>query len=140
MRPFSQSDGHDDPWLRGESLPVVAALRDDVVVVAKDAVGQPVVTHGLPDVFRDVQFGTFGWQRQRRDVGGYVERGRAMPPSLIEEQDGMLAWLTIRLISARCWLMPAVLQNGRTRAAPLPSRGQTAPKDLGGGRALILRC
>jgi hypothetical protein len=39
-----------------------------------------------------------------------------------------LPGLTISLISARCRFMPAVLHNGRTRAAPLPSCGQTAPK------------
>jgi hypothetical protein len=30
--------------------------------------------------------------------------------------------------SARCRLIAALLQKGSTSAAPLPSRGQTAPK------------
>ena len=92
MCPLSQSDGHDEPWLRGQSVPVVAAVRDDVVVFSEDAVGQPVVAHELPYVFHDVQFGTFGWQRQQGNVGGHVERGRDMPPGLIEQHYGMLAW------------------------------------------------
>ena len=33
--------------------------------------------------------------------------------------------------------MASVLQAGRIRAAPLPCFGQTAPKDVGGGGALV---
>ena len=44
--------------------------------------------------------------------------------------DGMastFAGATAAAISARCRVMPSVLQRGRTSAAPLPSAGQMAP-------------
>jgi hypothetical protein len=38
MRPFTQPDGHDAPWLIDEAPPVVAAVIDDVVVIAEHPV------------------------------------------------------------------------------------------------------
>jgi len=62
------------------------------------------------------------------DVVRHCDIAREVPPGLVEQQHGVPAGLTISLISARCRFIAAVLQKGRTRAAPLPSRGQTAPK------------
>jgi hypothetical protein len=140
MCPFSQSDGHDEPWLRGQSFPVVAAVRDDVVVVAEDAVGQPVVAHELPDVFHDVEFGTFGWQRQQRDVGGYVERGRDMPPGLIEQQDGMLAWADDPADFGQVLAHARSVAERQNQGRALALTWADGAEDIGGGRALVLRC
>ena len=65
----------------------MAAVRRDVVVVVEHAVGQPVVAHELPDVLHDIQLGTFGWQRQERDVGRYLDLAGEMPSGLIKQQD-----------------------------------------------------
>jgi len=63
-----------------------------------------------------------------------------MPPSLIEEQDGMLAWADDpadlgQVLAHACGV--AERQNqGRARALT----GADGTEDVGGGRALILRC
>ena len=49
MSPLAQSDGHNAPRLIDEAIPSVAAVIDDIVVRAEDAVGQPVVSHELPE-------------------------------------------------------------------------------------------
>ena len=66
-------------------------MVDDVVIGFKDAVGEPVVSHELPDVFCRVEFRAFGRQRQNGDVGGKVELVRHMPAGLIEQEHGVRA-------------------------------------------------
>ena len=66
-------------------------MVNDVVIGFKDAVGEPVVSHELPDVFGGVEFGAFGRERQNGDVGGKVELVRHMPAGLIEQQHGVRA-------------------------------------------------
>ena len=61
------------PWLIDELIPCVTAMVDDVVIGFKYAVGEPVVSHELPDVFGGVEFGAFGRERDDADVAGYVE-------------------------------------------------------------------
>ena len=103
-------------------------MLKDVFVVLKDAAGQSVVAHDLPDVFLCVQPETFGWQRQERNVGGYAEHSRDMRTGQIERSTACLTGLTTRLVSARCRLVPVVLQTGRARALRLPPPRQKAPK------------
>ena len=89
MSPFTVSDRHDFPWLIDEPIPGVAAMVDDVVVGAEDAVGQPVVAQELPDVLDRIELGRAWWQGEDGDIGGHVELGRGMPAGLIHHQDGM---------------------------------------------------
>ena len=70
---------------------MVAAVRDDVVVVVEHAVGQLVVTHELPDILHDVQLGAFRRQRQQGDVVRHGDVAGEVPSGLIEQQHGMLA-------------------------------------------------
>ena len=99
MCPTAQPDGHDTPGLIDEAVPGEAALVEDVGVGFEDAVRQPVVAHGLPDILNrpfdfaqeSVELGAFRGQRQQGDVGWDDERTGAMPPRLIEEQDGVSA-------------------------------------------------
>ncbi len=51
---------HDAPGLFDEFIPCVAAMVDDVVLEFEHAVGEPVVSHELPDVFGGVEFRAFG--------------------------------------------------------------------------------
>ena len=48
-------------------------MIDDIVVRGKDAVGEPIFAHELPDVLDRVQLGAFGWQRDDADVGRHLE-------------------------------------------------------------------
>ncbi len=83
------SDGHDAPGLADQLVPGITAMIDDLVVGFEDAVGEPVISHELPDIFDWIEFWTFGWQRDDADILGYDERGGHVPPGLIHEQYGM---------------------------------------------------
>ena len=71
MCPLTQTNGHDFPGLIDEFVPGEAAMIDDIVMRFKDAVGEPVVAHELPDILDRVQFGAPGWQRHEGDIGGH---------------------------------------------------------------------
>ena len=89
MCPFAHTDGDDFPGLIDELVPGLATVRDDVVVVGEDAVGEPVVAQELPDVLHRVQFGRTRRQEEQRDVGGHDELGRHVPASAVNDQNGM---------------------------------------------------
>lgn len=89
MSPFAHADRHDAPRLIDETVPVMAAVVDDVVVIAEHPVGEPVVAHELPNVLHDVELGAFRRQRQQRDVVRHGDIAREVPPGLIEQQHSM---------------------------------------------------
>src|SRR4030095_6069781 len=66
--PIASRDGHDLPGLVDECVPSVAAVVDDIVEGFENPVGQPILTHELPDVFLTVEFGCARRQRAERDV------------------------------------------------------------------------
>src|SRR6267143_949671 len=76
MCPTAQANRHDGPGLVGERVPGVAAVIEDVVIGAEDAVGEPVVAHELPDIFDRVEI---PWGV---DSGPLPGRVRLLPPSL----------------------------------------------------------
>jgi len=47
MCPVAEADGHDAPGLIDEAVPGMAAVTDDVVVIAEHAVGQPVIPNPI---------------------------------------------------------------------------------------------
>lgn len=55
MRPVAQADGHDSPGLRGEAVPGVASVIEDVALGSKDSVGEPILAQVLPDVLDRVE-------------------------------------------------------------------------------------
>jgi hypothetical protein len=62
---------------------VAAAVIDDVVVIAEDSVGEPVVAHELPDVLHDVELGAFRRQWQQGDAVRQDDIVGEMPPGSI---------------------------------------------------------
>ena len=120
---ITRSDGHDAPRLIDNAVPVVAAMPDNIVVIAEHPVGQPVVAHELPSVLHHVQLRAFGRQRQRSDVVGQGNLAQQVPSGLIEQQDRVRPRLTNPPIWAKCRFIAAGLQSGRTKAAPFPSCG-----------------
>ena len=96
MRPVTHSNGHDNPRLLYELVPSITAVVDEVVIAGKDAIGEPVIPHELPDVFLRIQLGTFGWQRDDADVVGNNQPRREVPPGLIEQQHRMAAGRDLR--------------------------------------------
>jgi len=111
-----------------EIVPSLAAVVDEIVVGFKDAVGEPVVTQELPDVFDRIELGTFRRQRNNGDVWWHDESRRQMPAGLIAKSTACAPGATVAAISTRCRFIASVLQVGRIRAAPLPCFGQMAPK------------
>src|SRR5215207_5477414 len=128
MCPIAQPDRHDGPWLVDELVPGKGAMLKNVVVGAKDAVWEPVVADELPDVFDRVEFGAFGRQRDKRDVRRQLSWSNRCLPAWSRTSTAYAPGATAIAISARCRFIPAILQRGRTTAAPLPSLGQMAPK------------
>ena len=92
MGPLAHTDGHDAPWLIDEVVPGEAAVVDDVVVGFEDPIGEPVITHKLPDVLNRVELGASWRQRQEGDVGRDDQLGRPVPSGLIKDDDSMGAW------------------------------------------------
>lgn len=64
-------------------------MFDNVVVAFEYAVGEPVLTEELPDVFDRVQFWCSWWQRQQGDVGRDLQAARAVPARLVENDDSV---------------------------------------------------
>ena len=64
--PVAACDGHDFPRLIDQHVPGVAAVIDDIVEGFEDAIGQPVLSHELPDVFLGVELRRTRRQRQER--------------------------------------------------------------------------
>ncbi len=89
MRPLSVSDRDDFPWPSDELGPGVAAMLDDIVVAAEDAVGEPVVAHEPPDVLDRIELGRTWRQGDDGDIGGPAGLGRGVPAGPIHDQDGM---------------------------------------------------
>ncbi len=111
MRPVAEDDGHDAPGLIDEVVPVVAAVRDDVVVIAA-----PLLESQL---YRPSGVAS---------GSGTAKSPERCQPAWSSSSRACLPGLTMVLISTGCRFIAAVLQTGRTRAAPLPSLGQAAPK------------
>ena len=55
MRPIAHSDSDNAPGLVDKSVPGPATMFDNVVVTFEYAVGEPVLTEELPDVFDQVE-------------------------------------------------------------------------------------
>ena len=60
MCPIAKADGHDDPGLSYEAVPSLAAMIEQIVIGCKNAIGEPVVAHILPDVFLRIELWAFG--------------------------------------------------------------------------------
>jgi hypothetical protein len=88
VRTSLEANGRDAPQLGFEFAPCIAAVGDDVLVVSEDAVGEPVVTQELPEVFDEVEFGAARGKRQESDVVGNGGCACGMPTRLIKHQNG----------------------------------------------------
>ena len=69
----------------------MAAVIEDVVVGFEDTVGQPVITHELPDVFGRIELGRAWRQGKQRDVVGNGQLCGHVPAGLVQHDDGVCA-------------------------------------------------
>jgi hypothetical protein len=89
LSPLAVSDGDDALRDADQLIPCITAMIDDFLIGMKDAVGEPVFPHELPDIFDGIEFRAFGRQWNDADIVGYDERRGHMPPGLIHEHDRM---------------------------------------------------
>lgn len=61
-------------------------MIEDVRVGREDPVGDPVLSHELPDILHGVQLGGLGGQRHQGDIGRHLQLARDVPARLIEQQ------------------------------------------------------
>lgn len=83
VRPVAHADGGDGFGLLDEVVPGLAGGVDDGVVVVKDAVGEPVLSEVLPDVFDWVELGGARGQEDQRHVCGQDELLGGVPAGAI---------------------------------------------------------
>jgi hypothetical protein len=69
VRPIPHSDGDDASGLICEFVPRFAAVIENCVIGAEDAVGDPILAHELPDVLDRIEFRALGRQWDDGDVG-----------------------------------------------------------------------
>jgi len=91
MGPFAVPDGHNAPRLIDELVSRLAAVVDDVIVGGEHPVGEPVVTHELPDILDRVELRAFGRERDDADVAGHIQLASHMPTGLIHQYDSVSA-------------------------------------------------
>lgn len=84
MGPVAATDGDDFPGLIDEPVPGGAAVTEDVIVGLEDAVGEPVLSQELPDVFDGIEFGRPRRQRHEGDVGWDDQVLGDVPTGLVE--------------------------------------------------------
>ncbi len=115
-------------------------MVDDIVVGAEDSVGEPVVTHELPDVLDRIELGRARRQREDGVIGGHVELVRGVPAGLIHDQDGM----GVRGDGAR-YLLELERHGGavaerQDQARALALLRADGTEDIGRAGALIVGC
>ena len=140
MCPVPQSDGQDAPRLSFEFVPSVAAVIDEIVGVEKDAVGQPVVAHELPDVLLRVEFGALWRQRHDGDVGGNDELRGEMPAGLIEQQRRMASGGDIGRDCGEVQVHRRRIAPGQDQPDSLALFGADGAENVGRGGALVAWC
>lgn len=131
MSPVAQPDGHDAPGLFGQAVPASAAVIDEIVAVAEDSVGQPVVAQALSGVLHDVELGAFRRQWQQGDVVRPDDVAREMPPGPIEQQGGVLAGGDHRADLGEVKVHRGGVAEGQD---------QDGTEDVDRGVTLVLRC
>ena len=136
---MAHTDGHDAPRLASEFVPSIAAVIDDVVVAEEDSVRQPVVAHELPDVLDRVEFGTFGWERQEREIFRDGELRGRMPTGLVEHEEGVASRRNAFGDLLQMQLHRLGVALGQDEADRLAFLGADRAEDVGRGGAQVAR-
>lgn len=139
MCPVSQPDRHDAPGLFDEAIPGIAAVIDDIVVRAEDAVGQPVVAHELPQVLDRVQFRALWRQWHERDVIRQVEAVGHVPAGLVEDNNGMRAGRNCGSDLGDMQVHRFGVAGGHDESRALPLLWADGTEDVGRGCPLVMR-
>lgn len=113
-------------------------MVEDVFVVRKHPVREPVVAHELPDVLGRVQFRRAGRQLHEGDVVRNVEFRRAVPVGLVEKDDDVGALIDLRTDQRQMLANGVGVRPGHDEAGALAFRRTDCAEDIRPFGALIL--
>jgi hypothetical protein len=112
---------------------------DEIVVRLEDAIGEPVVTHKLPDVFDGIELGAFWRQRNDGDVGRHDQAPRQVPAGLIDQEDGMGGGRDRFGNLRKMQVHRLAVANRQDQGCALALLGADRAEDVGGGGSLVAR-
>jgi hypothetical protein len=137
MSPIADSNRHDEPGAVNQFVPVEAAMIDDVFITGKDAVGEPVVAHILPNVFNGIELGRLGWEGDERHVFRHLQLRGYVPPSLVHEHNGVGAGFYSQRDLLQMQFHGLGVAKWQDKAGRLAERGADGAEDVSGGGSLI---
>lgn len=118
----------------------MTAVVDQILVGREDTVGQPVVADELPDILDRVQFGAFGWQWYKGDVGRNHKTPGQVPAGLIEQKNGMPTWSNLRGYLGQMQIHRLGVAGGQDKSGSFSLPGADGTEDIGRGGALVTWC
>ena len=114
-------------------------MVDDIFVVGEYAVGEPVVSEELPDIFLWVQLWAFGRQLHDGYVGWHHQMFCDVPSSLIEQQHRVVSWRDIARDFGQMVVHGLCVALGHDQASRGALGGTDGAEYIGRDRALIRR-
>jgi len=114
-------------------------MIEDIRVGRKDPVGEPVVSHELPDVLDRIEFRALGWQRDDGDVAGNDQSLRQMPSCLIQKQDSMRTGRNSLGNLGQMQVHRRSVTSGQNQRRPFAVPRADRTEDIGRSGALIAR-
>ena len=112
-------------------------MVEDVAVGREDSIGEPVISHELPDVLDRVEFGALRWQRDDGDVVGNDQSLRHMPSCLVQKQDGMSSRRDGLGNLSQMQVHRRGIASGQNECRPFTLCGTDRAEDVGRSGALI---
>src|SRR5215204_3503533 len=128
MCPIAQPDRHDGPWPVDELVLGRGAMLKNVVVGGKTRLESQSSRMNCQMFSTGLSSGHLGGSGTSVMFGGTMSLSDRCQPAWSRTSTACAPGATAIAISAKCRFIAAMLQRGRTRAAPLPSLGQMAPK------------
>lgn len=114
-------------------------MIDDILVGFEDAIGEPVISHELPNILDGVQLWRFGWQRQDGDVFGNDEIVGHVPSCLIHDEDGVGTLSDVSGDFDQMLVHGVGIAPRHHEGGGLAVFGAYRPKDIRGACALVVR-
>ena len=114
-------------------------MIDEIFVGFEDAVGEPVITHELPDVLDWVELGAFRRQSDNGDIGRHDEARRHVPASLIDQENGVGSGRDDRGDLREVQVHRLGIAGRQDQGRALALLWADGAEDVGGGGALITR-
>ena len=115
-------------------------MVDDILVVGKYVVGEPVVPEELPHIFLRVQLRAFRRQLHDGDVDWHREMFRDVPASLVKQQHRVVSWRDVARDFGQMVVHGLGVALGHDQTGGGASGGADGAEYVGRHSALIRRC